>query len=52
MPCPPYVLCKFVRVDDVAGIKKGDTLTVCGLCDGRPKDNRDGAVTLSDCKVK
>jgi hypothetical protein len=50
--CPPYVVCRFARIDDAAEFKKGDTMTVSGRCDGQPKTNRDGAVTLNDCKKK
>jgi hypothetical protein len=50
--CRPYVLCKFDRMDDVAGFRKGDTLTVYGWCDGQPKTNRDRAITLIDCEKK
>jgi hypothetical protein len=50
--CPPYVLCKFTRTDEVAQFREGDTLTVCGQCDGRPKDNRERSITVNDCKEK
>jgi len=50
--CRPYVLCKFDRMDDVAEFKRGDTLTVCGYCDGQPKTNPDRAITVFDCKKK